>query len=100
MASWQVMGAEELGEPYAACASEEKSIALVNGGDPNEVYTNEDRSCLENIGWPPVAGTNAFWSTVTGPPDAPTGFSIHGVSLGPNGGVAYLTPVSSSSGAP
>jgi hypothetical protein len=79
ISEWQVMGAEELGEPYAACGSEEKANALVHGGDPNLVYSNEDRACFENIGWMPTAGTIAFWTDVQGPQGEPFGFTVHGV---------------------
>jgi hypothetical protein len=82
IADWQIMGAEELGEPYAACGTEEKARALVNGGDPNSVYTNEDRTCFENIGWNPVAGTRAFWTATQGPSGAPTGFTVFGLEQG------------------
>jgi hypothetical protein len=82
IADWQIMGAEELGEPYAACGSEEKAQALVNGGDPNTVYTNEDRTCFENIGWSPAAGTVAFWTVTQGPSGAPTSFTVYGMENG------------------
>ena len=85
ISSWQIMGAEELGEPYAACGSEEKAAALVNGGDPNTVYTNEDRTCFENIGWIPATGSTAFWTTVEGPEGAPTAFTVHGIEQAPGG---------------
>lgn len=79
ISDWQIMGAEELGEPYAACGSEEKAQAIVNGGDPNTVYSDEDRACFENIGWIPATGTVAFWTTTQGPADAPTGFTVFGM---------------------
>ena len=91
ISSWQIMGAEELGEPYAACGSEEKAQALVNGGDPNTVYTNEDRTCFENIGWTPAAGSSAFWTTVEGPDGAPTAFTVHGMQRDASGGITTET---------
>jgi len=84
ISDWQIMGAEELGEPYAACGSEEKAQALVNGGDPNTVYTHEDRTCFENIGWSPAAGSVAFWTVTQGPSGAPTGFTVYGMENGGN----------------
>ncbi len=89
IANWQIMGAEELGEPYAACGSEEKARAIVSGGDPNTVYSNEERTCFENIGWPPVAGKVAFWTLTSGPEGSPTGFAVHGI-IENNGGAEEL----------
>ena len=85
ISDWQRMGAEELGEPYAACGSEEKATALVNGGDPNTVYSDEDRACFENIGWTPAAGNVAFWTEIQGPEASPAGFTVVALETGPAG---------------
>jgi hypothetical protein len=79
ISDWQIMGAEELGEPYSSCGTEEKAQAIVRGGDPNTVYSNEERACFENIGWIPAIGSIAFWTTTQGPADAPTGFTVFGI---------------------
>ena len=76
---WQIVGQEELGAPYVACGNEEKANLLVNGGNPDTVYSDEDRACFENIGWTPAAGTAAFWTEIKGSTDAPTGFTVHGI---------------------
>ncbi|MEC7240633.1 MAG: hypothetical protein VXW32_05305 [Myxococcota bacterium] len=91
ISSWQIMGAEELGEPYSACGSEEKAMALVHGGDPNTVYTNDDRTCFENIGWSPSSGDTAFWTTVEGPDGTPTAFTVHGVQRDTSGNTTIET---------